>query len=82
MAVILGEWCRTVPQQRKLSNTTVGPEIASRHARSITAIGSPSLTSEPSVTTTSLMMPATSASTGISIFIDSKMTTTSSALTC
>jgi hypothetical protein len=45
----------------------------------ITTKGSPSFTTSPAVTTTSDTEPATSASTGISIFIDSKITTGSSA---
>jgi hypothetical protein len=45
----------------------------------ITTKGSPSFTTSPAVTTISDTEPATSASTGISIFIDSKITTGSSA---
>ena len=41
----------------------------------MTTSGSPSLTTSPAATTISLTTPATSASTGISIFIDSRMTT-------
>jgi hypothetical protein len=47
----------------------------------ITTKGSPSLTTSPAETTISETDPATSASTGISIFIDSKITTGSSAAT-
>lgn len=45
----------------------------------ITTKGSPSFTTSPAETTISDTEPATSASTGISIFIDSKITTGSSA---
>src|SRR5215213_11455277 len=55
---------------------------ASRCRGWITTSGSPSFTTSPSATTTSTTEPATSASTGISIFIDSRITTESAAATC
>src|SRR5665811_2275482 len=76
-AYSLGRFAFNYPRERPAWSTHSPPSGIQPQVGSITAMESPSLTTSPSLTVISVITPATSAGTGISIFIDSRITSVS-----